>query len=685
MNNDMKSTTENNTSAVLAPEENVATEGFQNAYDAADLNIEKIIEKDSQIEGDRISRALSPLQKRLVKYFAIIFSVYQLITTFYPLNTISQRIIHLMFGLVLIFTIKPINKKFEHKKLTILDYLFIFLSFSTCIYIAFNSRALMLEKLGVYNTLEIVISCVVILLVLEATRRMFGWIMPSIAVIALLYAYFGNYIPGIAGHRGYSLSRIATTLTMWTEGILGSPLGVSATFVAIFVIFGAFLQKTDIGEYFVRVAYSMFGKVRGGPAKASVVGSGLMGSVSGSAVANVVGTGTFTIPLMKKVGFQPYFSGAVEAVASSGGQLMPPVMGATAFIMAEMVGKPYSDVVKAAIIPAFLYYAVLFYAVDVRSAKLGMVGQPPEKLEDWKYLVRKHGFLFLPLVALIVALVFFKVSTGRAALIGLLTVILVSLFNKENRLTITKVLESLEAGGYGMLDIVAVTALAGIISGVLSLTGLGLKISGLLINLAGGNLFVLLLLCMVVSLIAGMGLPIVACYLLLGVVVAPALVDMGVQVLAAHLFIFIFGIFSAITPPVAIAAYVAGGIAKADPMKTGFTAWRLALPLFLVPYAFVYDPTLIMQGAPLLIIRNFSTGIIGLFAFASALEGFIIKYHIPTPLRVILGAGALGMIIPGLWTDIIGISVIVITVIFLKSTSSKHQSSQINKSQEKEL
>lgn len=642
-----------------------------------DTDISTDVEDFNNDEGttDSKDRKLTDIQRKFVKYLAIIFSVYHLITIFQPLNLIQQRIIHLMFGLVLIFTLKPMIKS-KKQKIYWYDYIFLIATLGACLYIVINGRKLCMERLGMYTDLEVFIAIVIVILVLEATRRLFGWIMPLIAITALLYAYFGRYIPGIVGHRGYSVSRIATTMSLWTEGILGAPLGVSATFVAVFVIFGAFLQQTNIGQFFIRLSYASLGRVRGGPAKGAVIASGFFGSVSGSPVANVVGTGTFTIPLMKRLGFEANFAGAVEAVASSGGQLMPPVMGATAFIMAEMVNVPYPEIIKAALIPALLYYIVLFYTVDIRAAKLGIKGERPENLENPRLLFREGWFLLLPLLVLIFALVILRVSTGKAAIYAILVTIIVSLLNKKDRLTFKKFLDSLETGAYGMISIVSITALAGIISGVLSMTGLGLKISGLLVNLAGGNLIILLVLSMIVSIIAGMGLPIVACYLLLGVIVAPAIISMGVAVISAHFFIFVFGIFSVITPPVAVAAYVAAGIAEADPIKTGYAAWKLALPLFLLPYAFVYSPTLIMQGVWHEILINSLTAMLGLFLFASALEGYIWRYKVDNwILRGALLLAGVTTIIPGIATDFIGFGmglVVLVILHFLSKSEVTH-------------
>jgi len=619
------------------------------------MQSETIKELDVSEEKPKDKRQLSGRAKQVVAGLAIVFALFHLITVFFPVDTISQRSIHLTFALVLVFIIYPFNSKTQDK-IYIFDYLLIGLSILVGLYMFVESEELMGDRLGVYTTEDVAIAIILVVLVLEATRRLFGNILMGISIIALLYAYFGNYIPGMVGHKGYSIYRISTTMGLWTEGIFGTPLGISATFVAVFVIFGSFLNQSGIGEFFIRIAYAFFGQTRGGPAKAAIVGSGLMGTVSGSAVANVVTTGTFTIPLMKKVGFSPEFAGAVEAVASSGGQLVPPVMGATAFIMAEMVGLPYANIVVAAIIPAWLYYACLYFTVDAEAGKMGFKGESKENLEDWKVLLKQNWFLFLPLIILVYTLVFMNVSTGQAAFWAICSTVIITLYAKRKNFSFKLIVHSLESGGYGMLEIAIVTAMAGLITGVLSLTGLGLKVSGLLVGLAGGNTLLLLVLSMIVSIIAGMGLPIVACYLLLAVLVAPALVSMGVSVLGAHLFIFIFGIFSAITPPVAIAAYVAAGIARGNPMKTGWIATKIALPLFLVPYTFAYNPALIAQGAPIDIGISVVTATIGIFFFASGLVGYLKYYSLNQLSRIVAACAGVLCIWPGMITDLVGIA-----------------------------
>lgn len=611
---------------------------------------------DTSEEVPKVKRKLLPIQQKILTLLAIAFSLFQLITIFYPVDTIQQRAIHLLFALLLVFIIYPVRGKWADK-FYIIDYIFLTGTLFAGIYLVIESHSLMVERLGEYNSTDVVVAVILVALVLEATRRVFGWILLSIAIAGLLYTYFGDYLPGVIGHKGYSVYRIATTMSLWTEGIFGSPLGVSSTFVAVFVIFGSFLNQTGIGEFIIRFAYAYFGGVRGGPAKAAVVGSGLMGTVSGSAVANVVTTGTFTIPLMKKVGFKPEFAGAVEAVASSGGQLVPPVMGATAFIIAEMVGVPYTQIITAAIIPALLYYLCLYFTIDACAGRMGLMGEKKENLEDWRGMLKGNWYLFLPILVLIYALAVMNVSTSPAAFGAIVCTLLIYWYKQKSKFEINVIMKSLEQGGYGILEVAIVTAVAGIITGVLSLTGLGLKVSGLLVGLAGGNLLVLLILSMIVSIIAGMGLPIVACYLLLAVLVAPALVQMGVNVLAAHLFIFMFGIFSAITPPVAIAAYVASGIAKSNPMKTGVMATKIALPLFLIPYTFAYNPTLIMIGSMVSIAVSFITALMGIFFFACALQGYLISFRLNTMYRLIVAVGAILSIVPELYTDILGLCI----------------------------
>ncbi|MCK4830799.1 TRAP transporter fused permease subunit, partial [bacterium] len=420
-----------------------------------------------------------------------------------------------------------------------------------------------------------------------------------------------------------------------------------------FIAFGAFFSISGGTEFFIDVASSLFGKLRGGPAKIAVAVSGMMGTISGSAVANTVTTGTFTIPLMKRIGFERHVAGAVEATASSGGALMPPVMGAAAFIMSEFLGVPYISICKAALVPAVLYFLAIFSIVHFYSLKIGIQGLPKSELPDIKAVFRKKGVFIVPLFALILTLIL-GYSPRMAVLWAIPTTIVMSLFRKETRITPSKFLQALAKSGLDSVMVSCACAAAGIVIGVVLLTGMGTKITTLVVGLSEGSLMIALPIVMLTSLIFGMGLPTVVCYVLLAATVAPSLVDLGVPPLAAHLFIFYFGMLCMVTPPVSFAAYAGAAIAGADPMKTGFSAWTFSLAGFLLPYMFVYNNSLLLMGSALSIIPALFTSLIGIVCLGAGIIGYFLKRTNPHE-RILLLASAFLLIKPGLTTDIIGL------------------------------
>jgi TRAP transporter 4TM/12TM fusion protein len=463
-----------------------------------------------------------------------------------------------------------------------------------------------------------------------------------------------------------------------TEGIYGLVLGVSATFIYLFVLFGAFLKVSGGGQLFIDIAYGLFGRVRGGPAKVAVVASGLFGTVSGSAVANVVGTGTFTIPLMKSIGYQPHFAGAVEAVASSGGQLMPPIMGAAAFIMSEILQIPYFRICLHALLPALLYYFCAFIMVDLEAAKTGLKGVPSEALPRVGRILRERGLLLLPLPVLIYILAVVQATPMKAAFWAIITTFgliasqtFLNLFRDLGRKgslsqagvsLLRQTTTAMHEGAVGTLIVASACATAGIVIGITNLTGLGLKLSGILVDLSHGYLLALLVLTMIASIILGMGLPTTACYILLAVLAAPALIKMGVMPIAAHLFVFYFGIISAITPPVAGAAYAAAPLAGVGPMKIGFTACRLGIAAFILPYMWVYGPALLLIGEPLKVALGVVTSVIGIAACACAVQGYML-HRLSVLERILLMIAALLLIKPGWITDGIGLALLLPVII----------------------
>jgi len=570
----------------------------------------------------------------------------------------TLRVTHLMLGFLVAFLTYP---TFKGKKVNWVDLTLFGLALASGLYILIYKDQI-IQRAGLPTKWDVVFGIITIVLVLEMTRRVVGLALVVVAGVFLLYAYLGPHMPSLLAHRGYSLERIASHMYTTLEGIYGVPISVSASFVILFVIFGAFLEATKTGDLFLNVANAIAGRWRGGPAKVAVIASGFFGTISGSAVANVVGTGSYTIPLMKRIGYAPYFAGAVEAVASSGGQLVPPVMGAAAFIISEILGIPYIKICVAAVLPALLYYVGLFTAVHMEAVKTGLRGLRDEEVPDLKNVLKTQGHLFASLFVLVYLLAVAMKSPGYSAFWAIVTSIIVSFLRKSTRLNLKSFLRALESGAKGALTVVAACAAAGIVIGVVTLTGLGLKFSATLVHLAHGNLYLTLIFTMVASLILGMGLPTTAAYIICAVLAAPALIKLGVQPLAAHLFVFYFAIISAITPPVALAAYAAAGIAKDSPMKIGFTACRIGLAVFLVPYVFIFQPALLMKGAPQTIMWVTFTGIVGVILLACSTIGWFLE-SLSLWERVFLFASSLLLIEPRVLTDVVGACLVIPVVL----------------------
>ena len=529
-----------------------------------------------------------------------------------------------------------------------LNYVLAGLSVLACLYLASENQELV-SRSGNPTLLDLVAGGVMVVLVLELARRATGWGLVTVCIMALVYAVSGPYLPGFLAHRGYGVTRIVEQLFLSTEGIWGVPLGVSADFVYLFVLFGVVLDTAGGGALLIALANKVAGRTRGGPAKTAAVASAFMGSLSGSAVANVVTTGTFTIPLMKRAGFRPFFAGAIEAAASTGGQLMPPVMGAGAFILATWTNIPYLEVAAAAVIPAILYYAALLAAIHFRACAMGI--EPVREVTPEKIRDKLH--LLLPLGAIVLLLAMGR-SPMRAAFWGVTSALAMACLRPATRPSLPELGEVMERAGRGAVQVAAACAAAGVVVGVASLTGIGLRMSELIVTISGGNLLAALMLTAIGSIILGMGLPTTAAYVVLAALGAPALVQLGVPLLAAHLFIFYFGCISNVTPPVSLAAFAAAGISGSPALKTAVAAALLAGAGFLVPFMFVYGPELLLIGNPVEIMLAFVTGLLGVIALASAGMGYARR-----PLRVwerviALGA-ALLLVYPGLPTDAFGL------------------------------
>ncbi len=522
-----------------------------------------------------------------------------------------------------------------------------------CVYLVMQHETLV-RRVGAATTADLVAGGIAIVVVLELARRACGWGLVSVAIAAILYAFAGPYLPGFLAHRGYSTSRLVEHLYLSTEGIWGIPLGVSADFVYLFVLFGAILEASGGGELLIGLAGRLAGRTRGGPAKTASVASAFMGSLSGSAVANVATTGSLTIPMMRRSGFEPRLAAAIEAAASTGGQLMPPVMGAGAFILSTWTNIPYLQVATAALIPALLYYVALYMAIHLGAARLETrAADAPTP----SFMMRRVHLL-VP-VAVIVLFLALGRSPMRAAFWGVISAAAAAMLRPETRLNGDRWRRTLIAGATGTVQVAAACATAGIVVGVASLTGIGLRMSELIVTLAQGQLPIALLLTAVGSIVLGMGLPTTAAYVVLAALGAPALTELGVPLLAAHLFIFYFGCLSNITPPVSLAAFAAAGIAGSSPLRTGVTAMSLAAPGFLVPFAFVYGPELLLIGSPFAIVLATVSAVAGVTAIAAAVVGYA-RGPLPVWLRVTAGLAGAALLMPGAASDAGGLAALLL-------------------------
>ena len=585
------------------------------------LDLENIMRK---YDTESRFRILSGWQAKLVTVIAIAMSCFHFYTSgFGLLLAQKQGAVHLAFTLCLVFLLYPMtSKQSKTSGIPFYDFIVAAIGVASAMYIVvfFND---LVTRAGLPTTADLVMGFLLIASLLEATRRISNPVLPGLAVCALLYCYFGRYMPDMLAHRGFSVSRIVNHMYLGGEGIFGTPLEVSSTFVFMFILFGSILEKTGLGKFIIDLSLALAGWSTGGPAKVAVVSSGLMGTVSGSSVANVCTTGMFTIPLMKSVGYEPHFAGAVEAVASTGGQIMPPVMGAAAFIMAQILGVPYIEVVVAAIVPALLYYFAVMVQVHFEAARLGLT-----------------------------------------AFNGILVSFVLSGLNKETRLTPVRIMEAFEAGARGAIGVACACATVGMVVGMGTLTGLALRIANAIVTLAGGSKILTLFFTMLASLLLGMGLPTTANFIVTSTMAAPALFLLGVPAKAAYMFVCYFGIAADLTPPVALAAYAGSGIAGSDPMKTGVTAFKLALAGFLVPYIYVYNPMLLfIDYEALPMIQAVCTALLGVFLLAMFTIGFFMA-PMAWYMRIIAFAGALGLLIPGTMTDLGGLAVLIIMFAF---------------------
>ncbi len=615
-----------------------------------EMTADEILRKYDQ-ESDK--RELTGIWDFIVKAICIAFAAFQIYTaTFGILDAHLQRSIHLAFGFILIFLLYPTCRSWSRTSMNWFDVLLGIAGVVCALYIVVFYKELVLRA-GLNTQTDFIVGLIGTILVLEASRRVVGWPMVTVAIMFLIYAMIGPYIPGLLAHRGVGLEELVGHLYFTTEGIFGIPMGVSSTFIYLFILFGAYLEVTGLGKFFVDIANAVAGWASGGPAKVAVISSALEGTVSGSSVANVVGSGSFTIPMMKKLGYSKEFAGAVEASASTGGQIMPPVMGAAAFLMAEFVGVPYVDVAKAAAIPALLYYMGVWLGVHFEAKRCGLRGIPFNELPKWKTLLMEKGHLSIPLIVIIYLLVS-GFTPMRAALSATVLAILSSCLRKSTRISFQDVVNGLINGSKGVLGVLIACATAGIIIGVVTKTGVGLKMGTALLDLAGGQLLPAMFFTMLTSLILGMGVPTTANYVITSTIAAPALIQLGVPVLAAHMFAFYFGIIADVTPPVALAAYAGAGISGGNPMKTGIIAAKLSIAAFLIPYVFVYNPQLLLINTTFTgMLWSTFTAIVGMVGISVAMIGYGIRRTNKLQ-RILFFVAGLMLVDPGTLTDIIG-------------------------------
>lgn len=658
--------------------------------------IEHILPTSNEEEMKRMMKELDREQsyrehkcwrQYITVFISVIFVLFQLYATLSGAITAQVlRATHLAFVQLLAFLLFPPTKNSPRNTLPWYDIVLGLIGMACWLYIVVNFDSLV-RRSGNNTPLDVAVGIVGILVLFESCRRIVGLPIMIIAGSFIVFAFAGKYLPGFLHHRGYSLQRVVCHLFYNTEGIMGTPIGACSTFIFLFILFGALLEKTGIGHFFIDVCNALAGGASGGPAKVAVLSSALLGTVSGSSVSNTVGSGSFTIPMMKRLGYKGEFAGAVEAAASTGGQIMPPIMGAAAFLMAESLGLPYITIVKAAIVPAILYFTGIFITVHLEAKKLGLKGLPKDQLPRFMPLLLRKGYMTLPLVVIIYFLCAGKTAVF-AALMGIIACVLVGFGVSVSDLAHGRkpsfggkdIVEIMCTAARNIISVAIACGMAGIIIGIVTLTGLGLRLGNGLVMLAHGKLLLTLVFTMVASIILGMGAPTTANYLITSTITAGAIISLGIEPLAAHMFAFYFGIIADVTPPVALAAIAGAAIAKANPMKTALNATKLAIGAFIIPYMFVYNSKMLMINASALsVVMIIITAILGMFGISVALEGYgfnntgffynsrkgkatIIAFDAVE--RLLFAIAGLLCVIPETKTDIIGVSLLAVLIAY---------------------
>ena len=667
------------TADTAVPEENAeAAAGEDRDKEITEADKQELLEKFDKESKTRTF--VSPAVAMAYKIFAILVTLYHLVfaSGFWMPETLKHRSLHVSMILILAFAMYPATKKASRKIIAWYDYILIALSAAVPLYMWLDYFNI-INRAGKPNSMDVIIGTLLTLLVLEATRRVCGMALPILGVIFILYSLMGTKqglipvnIPGIFLHRGYTWQKLMSHFFANTEGIYGSSVNVASTYIFLFIAFGEIMNKCGMGKFFNDIANALAGGSKGGPAKVAVVASGLLGMINGAAVAVVVTTGSFTIPLMKKTGYDNEFSGAIVATGSVGGQLMPPVMGAAAFIMAETLGIKYSTLLVSAIIPAVMYYMGILLQIQMRAEKMGMQGTPKDQLPKVGEVMKEYGHLAIPLVFLIYMLFFSGKTVIMAAFYTILFTIVVAQLRPNTRMSLNDIIDAMVASAKSTVSVAIACACVGIIVGVCSITGFALNMASTIIQIGGQSLMFTLMFTMVTCMILGMGLPSIPSYIITSTIAAPALVTLGIPPIAAHMFCFYFAMFANLTPPVALAAFAAAGIAGGSPMKTGWASVKLALAGFILPYMFVYNTELLLLDTPIAKgIQVAITAAIGVFLISVAVEGFLFR-KVNAVLRILCFAGAYLLIDSGLITDIIGIAICVGIVLLQKTMAKKH-------------
>ncbi len=645
------------------------SENINKNASAPEVSAETIDAVMKKYDRESNTRIWEGKPKMVITLILVAFSLWCIYVTLFATFLEEIRLTSFM-GLIILmgFLIYPAKKGEQRPNhIPLYDMIFMILGTGSYLYFTFNANAIINQGTR-FEWYQIIIGIIAVASLVEVTRRCVGIPILIVAAFFVIYALsYGLTNPDFFGRLKYLVRNLFYT----KEGIFSTPVNVCSKFIVVFIIFGAFLEKTGISEFFIKLANCVAGKFAGGPAKVAVISSALCGMVSGSSVGNTVTTGAVTIPMMKKTGYKSEFAGAVEAASSTGGQIMPPIMGAAAFLMADFVGVPYSNIIGRAILPAALYFLGIFISVHLEAKKLRLHGIPKEELPKAGKLIKKI-YLLIPLVMLVFWVSGNYMTMQKAAAISILLSIVVSLFDKDNRINFEKILSALEQGGRSAITVGAACGMAGIISGSITMTGLANDLINAIVGIAGDHLIIALVLTMLCCIILGMGVPTTANYCIMAATTAPILIRMGVPTMAAHFFVFYFGIVADITPPVALAAYAGSAIAKSNPMRTAFQASKLAIAAFIVPYMFCYNPAMLLIDTDVLsVILICITSVLGVFGLASALEGFCFTDMNPL-VRIIIAAGGLMLIHPAMRTDMIGIALLLGGLIFLYINSKKN-------------